>query len=320
MFGWPDYLCDDPTDWLLEEDNPSVRYLALRTIMEQPEEHRETVAAKQSIMSSGPVPAILAAQHEDGYWAKPGTGYSPKYQGTVWQLMFLARLAADGSDERVARACEYLLTHGRAKNGAFSASADVVPSAAVECLNGNLIHAFYRLGWGGDERVQEAVRQLCASISRRHFQCPANDRLPCAWGAVKALRAFSAIPKEERSSEVQAAINEGADFLLSYNLAVADYPYRERINSNWFKFGFPLSYGSNVLEALHVLADLGYGARPALTDALRLTLSKQDSLGRWKMETSLNGKMWADIEAKGKPSKWVTLQAVQMLKRVFGGD
>jgi hypothetical protein len=38
------------------------------------------------------------------------------------------------------------------------------------------------------------------------------------------------------------------------------------------------------------------------------------------METSLNGKMWADIEAKGKPSKWVTLQAVQMLKRVFGGD
>jgi hypothetical protein len=30
--------------------------------------------------------------------------------------------------------------------------------------------------------------------------------------------------------------------------------------------------------------------------------------------------MWADIEAKGKPSKWVTLQAVQMLKRVFGGD
>ncbi len=320
MFGWPDYLRDDPTDWLLEEDNPSVRYLALRTIMEQPEEHRETVAARLSIMRSGPVPAILAAQHEDGYWVKPGAGYSPKYQGTVWQLMFLAHLAADGSDERVARACEYILTHSRAKNGAFSASADVVPSAAVDCLNGNLIHAFYRLGWGGDERVQQAVHQLCASISRRHFQCPANDRLPCAWGAVKALRAFSAIPKEERTSEVKAAINEGADFLLGRNLAVADYPPQDQISGNWFKFGFPLNYVSNVMEALQVLAELGYGARPALTDALRLTLSKQDSLGRWKMETSLNGKMWVNIEAKGKPSKWVTLQAVQMLKRVFGGD
>jgi hypothetical protein len=318
MIGWPDYLYDDPTDWLLEEDNPSVRYLTLRTIMEQPEDHREAVAAKQSIMRSGPAPAILAAQHDDGYWVKPGTGYRPKYQGTVWQLMFLAHLAADGSDGRVGKACEYVLTHSRDKNGAFSVTG--VPSAAIECLNGNLVHAFYRLGRGGDERVQGAVQQLCALISRRHFQCQANDRLPCAWGAVKALLAFSAIPKEERSDEVKAAIDEGADFLLSRNLAVADYPYRERINSNWFKFGFPLSYGSNVLEALQVLAELGYGARPVLTDALRLTLSKQDSLGRWKMETSLNGKMWADIEAKGKPSKWVTLQAVQMLKRVFGGD
>jgi hypothetical protein len=317
MISWSDYLYDDPTDWLLEEENPSVRYLALRTIMERPEDHRETVAAKQAIMTSGPVPAILAAQHENGYWVKPGTGYRPKYQGTIWQLMFLAQLGAAGSDERVARACEYVLGHSRDKNGAFSVTG--APSASIECLNGNLIHALYRLGWGGDERVQEAVQQLCALITRRHFQCSGNYNLPCAWGAVKALFGFSAIPKEERTSEVKAAIQESADFLLSRNLAVADYPYQERVNSNWQKFGFPISYGSNVLEALRVLADLGYGAAPGLTDALKLVLSKQDDQGRWKMETSLNGKMWVDIEKKGQPSKWVTLQVAQMLRRVFEG-
>jgi hypothetical protein len=189
----------------------------------------------------------------------------------------------------------------------------------VDCVNGNLIHAFYRLGWGGDERVQGAVRQLCGSVSERHFKCKYNAGLPCAWGAVKALRAFSATPNEERSDEVKAAIEEGVDFLLSRNLAIADYPPQDRISGNWFKFGFPLNYVSNVLETLQVLADLGYGARPELTDALKLTVYKQDGLGRWKMEFSLNGKMWANIEAKGQPSKWVTLQAVQMLKRVFGG-
>ena len=105
MISWSDYLYDDPTDWLLEEENPSVRYLALRTIVERSEDLPETLAAKQAIMGSGPVPAILGAQHEDGYWVKPGTGYRPKYQGTIWQLMFLAQLGADGSDERVARAC-----------------------------------------------------------------------------------------------------------------------------------------------------------------------------------------------------------------------
>ena len=62
--GWPDFLADDPTDWLLEEENPSVRYHALRSLMELPEDDRQVVAARRAIMESGPVPSILAAQHE----------------------------------------------------------------------------------------------------------------------------------------------------------------------------------------------------------------------------------------------------------------
>lgn len=317
MIGFSDFLNADPTDWLLEEDNPSVRYLTLRSIVEMPEDHRAVQQARREIMERGPVPAILEAQHPEGYWLKPGVGYSPKYKATIWQIKFLAQLAADGSDERVARGCEYVLSHSRARNGAFSVTG--VPSAAVDCLNGNLVHAFVTLGYGRDERVQEAVRALCKSISEKHFQCAANAKLPCGWGAVKALLAFTAIPPEERTAEVKSAIQEGADFLLSRNPAVADYPCWERVSSTWRKFGFPLGYSSNVLEALWVLAELGHGNSPALGDALKLVLSKQDAHGRWKMENSLNGKMWADIEAKGKPSKWVTLQAMQMLKRVYGG-
>jgi hypothetical protein len=232
--------------------------------------------------------------------------------------MLLAHLAADGSEERVAQTCEYVLTHSIARNGAFSVTG--VPSAAIDCLNGNLIHAFYRLGWGRDERVQQAVQRLCAAISQKHFECAANAKLSCAWGAVKALLAFSAMPPEERTGDVKATIEETAAFLLSRNLAVADYPCPERVSSTWQKFGFPLSYSTNVLEALHVMSALGYGAQPALRDAIRLVLSKQDWQGRWKMESSLNGKIWVDIEARGKPSKWVTLQAVQTLKNVFGGN
>ncbi len=318
--GWPDFLADDPTDWLLEEDNPSVRYHALRSLMELSDDDRQVVAAKRTIMDHGPVPAILAAQSDQGYWAKPGSGYSPKYTGSVWQIIFLGHFAPDGRDERVARGCEYVLSHSIAKNGGFAPTATPIPSATIDCLNGNLIYAFYRLGWAHDERVQAALRQLCARISEKHFECSANAKLPCAWGATKALLAFSAIPREERSSEVKAAIEEGAEFLLSRDLAVADYPCWERPSSVWQKFGFPLGYTSNVLEALQALADLGYGSRRPLHQAVRLLLSKQDNQGRWKMETSLNGKMWADVEAKGKPSKWVTLKAVQTLKRIFGGN
>jgi hypothetical protein len=34
------------------------------------------------------------------------------------------------------------------------------------------------------------------------------------------------------------------------------------------------------------------------------------------MEYSYNGKMWADVEEKGKPSKWVTLRALRVLRMI----
>ena len=102
--------------------------------------------------------------------------------------------------------------------------------------------------------------------------------------------------------------------MLSRDLARADYPYQERISSDWIKFGYPLSYTSDILEALEVLAGLGHAHDPRLANAIEFVLSKQDAQGRWKLEHTLNGKMWIDIEQRGRPSKWVTLRALRVLK------
>ena len=53
-----------------------------------------------------------------------------------------------------------------------------------------------------------------------------------------------------------------------------------------------------------------------LDAAVSLMLSKQDDQGRWNMEYSYNGKTWVDVETKGQPSKWVTLRALRVLKRL----
>jgi hypothetical protein len=109
------------------------------------------------------------------------------------------------------------------------------------------------------------------------------------------------------------------DFLLSYDVARAEYPYKERINSSWFKFGYPLGYVTDVLLNLEALAEAGCGDDPRLEEAVELTLSKQDEAGHWKLEYGYKSKMWADIEKKGRPSKWVTLRATRVLKRFHGG-
>ena len=311
--------------WLLEEDplNPGVRYFTLRDLMNRPENDDELVEAKRDIMRNGPVPVILDSQHPDGYWAKPGGGYSPSYTVSLWQVIFLGELGADGRDKRVQRGCNYLLDHIVATNGGFAMDPRPVPSSVVHCLNGEPLHALIRLGFYDDPRVQKAldwqvkaiiadpdVRYYKSGTCAKGFACGYNQRQPCAWGATKALKALSVIPIQDRTPKVKKAIDMGGEFLMSSDLASADYPYTEKINTSWFKFGFPLSYRSDVLETMNVLARLGYGVDPRLNNARQFISGKRDDQGRWMMEKSLNGKMWIDIEEKGKPSKWITLQAL----------
>ncbi len=108
MANWTKLLKADPTDWLLEESNPSVRYLTLTTILDRKESHPEVKRAKADIMRTGIVPRILDRQ-KHGSWNTPGRFYRDKYKGTAWQLILLAALEADGGDRRIRAACEYIL-------------------------------------------------------------------------------------------------------------------------------------------------------------------------------------------------------------------
>ena len=84
----------------------------------------------------------------------------------------------------------------------------------------------------------------------------------------------------------------------------------------WKRFGFPLFYQSDALEVLDVLTKLGV-KDDRMEKALDLVISKQEK-GRWKLENTFNGKMWVDIEEKKNPSKWITLKAARILRRVYG--
>lgn len=318
----------DPLPWLLEEDpdNPGIRYFALRDLLDRPEDAPEVRRAKKAIMLRGPVAQILAAQQVEGNWVPQGG----RYQSTASQIIFLNELGVDPHDKRMRLGCQYLLDHSIASNHAFvHFSQPPVPGKAVHCDNGPLVYALIRLGFGDDVRVQAALEWQAGAIIGKlptgryyksttagpNFACGVNQGQPCGWGATKAMRALVAVPENKRNLAMRQAIEVGADFLLSHDLAAADFPYTERISAAWFKFGFPLSYWSDILETVEVLVDLGYGDDSRLARVFQLILNKQDSQGRWRLENSLNGKMWVDIERKGQPSKWITLRALRVLKR-----
>jgi hypothetical protein len=130
------------------------------------------------------------------------------------------------------------------------------------------------------------------------------------------LWALNAVPAEGRTPAVEAATRSSLDFLLSYDIARAEYPYQTRISPHWFEFAYPLGYVTDILLDLEALTEAGMVDNPRLDDAVAWMLSKQDEQGRWKLEYSYRSRMWINIERMNKPSKWVTLRAMGVLKRL----
>ncbi len=338
---WTDSLNGDPISWLLEDSSPAVRHATLRQLLgrgdNDPDMHRSLTEA----MKADPISSILAAQLPEGYWVKPGPGYSPKYRGTVWQVIFLDQLGASASDARVRKACEYVLSMAQTESGGFGASGaaeECAPpsSRAIHCLNGNLLRALVGFGWLEDERVRRAIDWQARSITGEEFPhyyqsgtsgpgfcCAANDKQPCSWGAVKAILALARIPAERRASHVQRAIDQGVSFLLGCDPATAAYPVaygNTKPSQSWFKLGFPSGYVADILQNLEALCELGLSKDARLGRAVDWLLSKQDGEGRWRNEYAYNGKTWVDFEKQGQPSKWVTLRACRVLRMVYGAN
>lgn len=336
MPGWKSYLKADPTQWLLEEDDPSVRYFTLRDILDKPQTDPEVKQAKSAVMKTGVVPVILSKQDKEGCWDDPKKFYTAKYKGTVWQLLILAELGADGKDARVKNGCEALLQASQdLESGGFAIKTALKTgggrhSEVIPCLTGNMVYSLVRLGLLEDKRVQSGIEWITTyqryddRIKDAAKGWP-YDRLvsgcfgrhSCHMGCVKTLKALAEIPEEKRNARVKKSIEKGAEYFLVHHIFRSSHNLERIPKPGWLKFGFPLMYQTDALEILGILTKLGY-RDGRMQEAVDLVTSKQDAQGRWDLENTFNGKFHTDIERKGKPSKWVTLGALRVLKGYYG--
>ena len=201
--------------------------------------------------------------------------------------------------------------------------ADNVHQMTLSCLTGNVVAALLRRGYGDDPRQRLAVDWL-VSIQNADggWLCPywkahIRDTHSCFYGTICALEAFAEIQEDKRPPAVQEAAERGAEFLLMHRLYRADHHDFQIINPNWLKLAFPWFYGYSILRGLWVLTRLGVQDE-RMEDALTVLRHKQTSEGKWVLESTPYGRMQANLEKKGQPSKWVTLKALWVLKRVNG--
>jgi len=334
MNDWKSVLKADPTDWLLERDNPSVRCFALTDILERSESDPEVMKTKGEIMKIGVVPRILSKQKNPGNWEAPENFYiRSKYKGTVWQLIILAELGGDGKDERIRKGCEFILENSQDRvSGGFSylkaETGGGWHNGVLPCLTGNMVWSLIRFDYLEDPKVQRGIDWI---VKYQRFDDGTKEppkgwpydkrercwgRHTCHMGVVKALKALAEIPVKERSEEVKDTIEKGVEYMLNHHIHRRSHDLSRVSKPSWLQFGFPLMWQTDVLEILGILTKLGFKDK-RMQEAVDLVISKQDDYGRWKLESTFNGRFQVNIEQKGKSSRWITLNALKVLKR-FG--
>lgn len=335
--AWQNQLRGDSLSWLLETEDPGARYLALRDLLDLKNDDKELKSARKAAHKEGPIAKVLDRMNTEGYWARPGTGYGPKYKSTVWALLLLAQLGANiKEDKRIKKACDYLLDHALTEGGQFSAMTNASPSGTIDCLQGNLLWALTALGYD-DPRLTSAYEWMAhtttgegvAPMKDKHapvryyagkcgpdFACGANNKLPCAWGGCKVLLAFGNLPADKRTPIIKRAIQRGIDFFFAVDPVTADYPngWAAKPSGNWWKFGFPVFYVTDILQIAEAFAGLGMAKDKRLANTIQFIREKQDERGRWLMEYDYTGKTWRSYGKPKMPNKWVTLRALRVLK------
>jgi hypothetical protein len=302
---WIKTLYSDVIPWLLEPESPSVRYWTLTRLLGRAPDSPEAQETRQMIMERGPAAELLSHYAGNGRWEGEQSYYTYKYTSTHWQLLLLAELAADGTDERIAAACQRMIRDLHSERR----------TVIWPCFYGNLIGYLHALGHGTEEAVQEFTHDLARAGLKGKWTCAINGDLPCAWGVARALWGFARIPPAARTSDVEEAIESGVRFLGRYRLREGNYPTTSQRSTIWDHLNFPLFYQADVLFVLRVLADLGrLHDRPAFGRAVVWLEDRCHDDGRWNGSSPYRRRMWVPLERSGRPSKWVTWQALYVLK------
>lgn len=342
---WKTKLRADPLPWLLEPDNPSVRYFTLNELFQLSESDTDVLETKELIMSHGVIPRILNKQTPTGNWYYPKTvkkygnsslvdcGYLPKYRGTIWQLLIFAELGAVGRDPRIQKACDYVLERiymEQNGEGFFTFDPTLTSTySQAPCFAGNMVFSFSRLGYKNDNRIKKALDWL---IKYQRFddgewatpnEWPYKGRRDrcfgshsCYMGCIKALKAITTVSPEERTKQMHDFIQKGAEFFLRHHIYKKSHNLTKIIKKGYDQMSFPTMYHSDFLEILLVLTDLGIHDE-RMSDAIELLLSKQTANGQWILERTPRY-MLTKIETRGKESKWITYRALKILKGYFG--
>ena len=315
-------------EWLLDSD-PATRWQVMRDLLAAPES--EWRAERAKVETEGWGARLLSYEDEDGQWA--GGAFLPSdfdfrewqevgqpWTATIFSLSQLREFGLDPSSDRAKQAVELIGANSRWDEGGQS----YWEGEVEECINGRTVADGAYFGIDISPIVDRLVGERqkgggwnCERISgsvRSSFATTIN----VLEGLLEYEKATGGTPE---SSEAR---HSGEEYLLKRNL------FRRRstgepADERYLSFLHPNRWRYDVLRALDYFYSAAAltGAAPdqRLGEAVDHLRSRRLEDGGWPVDWSLPGRVWFDVnDGVGKPSRWVTLRALRVLKWWDGGN
>jgi len=319
---------NEPIDWLLGSA-PWVQYRTRLDLLGETERSKEVTATRQAILDHPQVQALLCELRK---WPGPTLSRHNDANHLLHKLVFIADLGLRATDPGVGQIVDRVLAHQSAE-GVLQVKVNIPTHfggtgkdqfAWMLCDAPSIVYALAKLGVK-DRRVKAAARHLASLIRDNGWPCAAAPEVgkfhgpgrrsdPCPYANLITLKAL-AQTHEWHDGDV---CHLGAEMLLHlWQQRTTQRPYLFAMGTDFAKLKAPLIW-YDILHVTEVLTQFKWLRKDRhLREMVALVEAKADDEGRFTPESIWQAWREWDFGQKREPSAWLTLIALQMLRRTL---
>jgi hypothetical protein len=181
------------------------------------------------------------------------------------------------------------------------------------CTHARVVRFLIQFGYAGDPRTRAGIEWILgAQRDDGMWHCHPTGGRGCLRATLDVLRLAALDPE----MACYPAIDAGAAILNARLMEPGMHRYH--VGTAWTDLSYP-HFGYSVVTALDALARLGYTlAEPKVAAAMDYLLSRQLPDGAWPLDHSPRRPPF-DVGQPGQPNKWLTLDALRVVKLLYGG-
>jgi len=299
--------------------DPAIRWQTMRDSLAAPE--AEWQAERRRTLESGWGAQLLAQQDAGGIWG--GGLYSPKWTSSTYTLLALIHSGIPADCAPARQGARLLLDRmlGETCDAAFAGKLKDMD----RCIVGMLLQtaAYFDVGDAGrmeaivnnllDELMPDGAWNCRKGRKMSNRPAPHHSSFHTTFSVLDGLREYAERRDGARQSEVLAAEWGAQELLLQHRLVYSDHT-GQVINPHFTMLAYPYRWHYSMLRALDYFARAGAPCDKRLQDAIDILKAKRRPDGLWPLEHKYAAKVFFNMEPVGKPSRWVTLRALRVMK------